>query len=403
MNFFKAIFVFSCVLLNFSLGNSFLFNHENHASDELGNLLKKLEEKVYSFQVLKEQAYVPPLKWYEKLGLFRSDIRLNFFGNVILQELRTGEITAVFDNDMFSTGWIVTALLESVLYGKGAPMLDSKRLQLALDAIGTYHNHNDKNAQTSLIRTFWPQIYNETYTIWQQQPINIRNVALNIDKFPWDTIEKVLKSLKLDKLIKYAELFRQLGDNAVKAFCIPPDFDDTYLNLGLGATLYKLKSVYPQAFESWKNNNTDVDHLVEVTTKYAYRPFDTDSNKNVIDPRTYMFARGFMQQAKEESKTVSLITTWIQNIDEQRILRKESVSMPFNINNVDVTVAANSIYGITSGAIYNVNDFADRFINNYDLRQVYLNSTKFIGWAIKTNFSSRPDLAQVYYPSKFII
>ncbi|RNA02512.1 hypothetical protein BpHYR1_046433, partial [Brachionus plicatilis] len=33
--------------------------------------------------------------------------------------------------------------------------------------------------------------------------------------------------------------------------------------------------------------------------------------------------------------------------------------------------------------------------------QTYLNTTKFISWAIKGNFSDRPDLAQVYYPSTY--
>ena len=89
----------------------------------------------------------------------------------------------------------------------------------------------------------------------------------------------------------------------------------------------------------------------------------------------------------------------IQNIEEQRVLQQKKISMPFNLNNVDVTVAANSVYGITSGSIFNVNNFGDLFLNNTDLQSIYLNSTKFIGWAVSNNFSSRPDLAQVYYPS----
>ena len=91
----------------------------------------------------------------------------------------------------------------------------------------------------------------------------------------------------------------------------------------------------------------------------------------------------------------------IQNIEEQRVLKTKKISMPFNLNNVDVTVAANSVFGITSGSIYNINGFGDLFLNNTDLQAIYLNSTKFISWAISTNFSSRPDLAQVYYPSTF--
>lgn len=71
--------------------------------------------------------------------------------------------------------------------------------------------------------------------------------------------------------------------------------------------------------------------------------------------------------------------------------------MPFNVNNVDVTVSANAIYGITSASISNINNFRSLFVESTDLQQIYLNTTKFISWAIKSNFSGRPDLAQVNF------
>ncbi len=93
----------------------------------------------------------------------------------------------------------------------------------------------------------------------------------------------------------------------------------------------------------------------------------------------------------------------IQNVDEQREYIKNNyhISMPFNVNNVDVTVSANAIYGITSGSIDNINDFGTLFVQSDDMQQTYLNTTRFVAWAIQSNFSSRPDLAQVYYPSKY--
>jgi hypothetical protein len=142
------------VLLNVQLIQSIGRN------DPLDNLIHELADKVNSYQVLKEQDYKPPFKWAEKLGLFRSDIRVNLFGNKILQEVRHGQLTAIFDNDMFSTGWIVTTLLEASLYGKGAPLFDSERLELAMTAIGAYHNRNENNFEKSIIRTFWPQVNN---------------------------------------------------------------------------------------------------------------------------------------------------------------------------------------------------------------------------------------------------
>ena len=69
--------------------------------------------------------------------------------------------------------------------------------------------------------------------------------------------------------------------------------------------------------------------------------------------------------------------------------------MPFNVNNVDVTVSANAIYGMTAASTDNINDFGSLFFQSKDLQEIYLNTTKFIAWTINSNFSGRPDLAQV--------
>jgi hypothetical protein len=366
----------------------------------LDEIIAQLAKKVNSYQVLKEQNYTSPLHWYEKLGLFRSEIRINLFGNPAFREFRTSELTAIFDNDMFSTSWIVTALLEASLYGKGAPAFDPARLDLAMDAMSSYQNHNDKQFEQTLLRTFWPQQYNSTYDLWYQQPINIYNVAKYLNDIPFATIENFLRKLKLDKLIPFIDGFKELA-NTVNEFCIPPDFDDTYVNLGLGATLSRITAQYPHAYDRWALNNSDVQQLVNVTTKYSYKPFGADANYNVIDPRTFFFARNFVQEAKANNQPISLITTWIQNVDEQRYLKDKRIIMPFNLNNVDVTVAANSVYGITAASLFNVHGFGDLLLSTPDLVQTYLNSTRFISWAIQTNFSGRPDLAQVYYPSTY--
>lgn len=41
----------------------------------------------------------------------------------------------------------------------------------------------------------------------------------------------------------------------------------------------------------------------------------------------------------------------IQNTDEVKVWSKRGVDMPFNTNNVDVTVAANAVFGITSSVL----------------------------------------------------
>lgn len=44
----------------------------------------------------------------------------------------------------------------------------------------------------------------------------------------------------------------------------------------------------------------------------------------------------------------------IQDTDEVRTQQTKGVAMPFNINNVDVTVASNAVFGITMVAVTNV-------------------------------------------------
>ena len=392
MNFFVLL-----VFLAISVSNS------NSILNDQG-ILDDLLTRVNQYQVLKPQNYSPPFKWAEKLGLFRSDIRINLVGNEVVAEIRNSDATGIFDNDMFSSGWILTALFESILYGTGADMFDEKRLELAINAIEDYHNRNDEKEGVDIpIMTFWPQAYNSTYDIWQSTPINIRNLVLNFEDLPWVELENILHLLKLDKLAQYIQNLLGSFDSYLNAFQIPADFDDTYLNIGLGSALFKLQDIYPNGFSLWNKNsqNQNIKVLIDHTLKYAYKPFDSNLNSNIIDPRTYFFARSFIQEALSKNQSLSLITTWIQNIDEQRVLYKEGVSMPFNVNNVDVTVCANSIYGITSATLFDINGFQKEFLNSLDFQQLYLNTTKFITWAIETNYTSRPDLALVYYPSVY--
>lgn len=46
-----------------------------------------------------------------------------------------------------------------------------------------------------------------------------------------------------------------------------------------------------------------------------------------------------------------ILNMQVQNLDESRKDYYKGNVMPFNVNNVDVTVAANGIYGITNGVL----------------------------------------------------
>ncbi|RNA10229.1 transmembrane [Brachionus plicatilis] len=367
---------------------------------KISDVIPELKLKLYDYQIKQSQSYKPPFKWAEKAGLFKSDIRVNFVGSPIMSELRNGKLTSIFDNDMFSTGWIFSALFDRSLYALDVPDVYYYPLENGLKAMNDYQNKNENQSRTTPIRTFWPQIYNKTYDIWQQQPDNIRNLILNIEKLPWNQIEKFLRTLHLDKIADALQEIIDEGHTAIKAFQIPSDFDDTYLNVGIGSALFRLSKSYGSLYNEWSKKNSNFYELIEKTAQYAYRPFE-NSDQSIIDPRTYFYARPFILEAEKNNQSLALITTWIQNIGEQRTRQKKGVSMPFNVNNIDVTVCANSIYGITDAAIIDLNGFQQMFVKSDQIQQIYLNTTKFISWAIQTNFTKRPDLAQVYYPSTY--
>lgn len=96
-----------------------------------------------------------------------------------------------------------------------------------------------------------------------------------------------------------------------KAFQITPDFDDTFLNLGLGSLLSQYKSDFPASHKLWLSQNANLDSIWTALKKFAYRPFSGDRDVNTIDPRTYFYIRGFLEQANDSGRDVALIPTWV--------------------------------------------------------------------------------------------
>jgi len=129
---------------------------------------------------------------------------------------------------------------------------------------------------------------------------------------------------------------------------------------------------------------------------FSYQPFSADSNSNTIDPRTYFFLREFLNQ-NQVTGNLMLITTWMMNVDEDRVLFPKDVAMPFNVNNVDLSVCANVIYGVFRTALYSGRNDLSWF--DETLQQTILNTSSLIQWAIESGrVTERPDLGLLYYP-----
>ncbi|GFN84641.1 hypothetical protein PoB_001114700 [Plakobranchus ocellatus] len=217
-------------------------------------------------------------------------------------------------------------------------------------------------------------------------------------KLPVNLTMDILKLIGLGDMAPYFKQIVDMKDLYLQAFHIPPDFDDTFVNIGVGSLLFQMKDEFPNAWDLWHKLNINVTSVFHFLKKYAYRPFSKDPNVNSIDPRSYFYMRAFLDNAATNGQDVALVTTWLQNIEDLRTEYYKGVVMPFQANNVDITVCANTVFGITSAVLSGM--IPSNVLEDPEIAQIYLNTSALIAYEINTNISSRPDLALLYYPSQ---
>ncbi|XP_071949300.1 uncharacterized protein [Antedon mediterranea] len=384
------------VLISFSIELVAVYGKPELSADlPIPETIDALQKRIASFQAQEDRNYTPPITWATSKGAYQSDIHLNWQGSPFLALARDN--LACYDTNSFSSIWITTVLIEAYKYGV-APRPNDDQMMLALDAISAFHNKNNPAGDGDM--NFWLQIYNKTSDMWISHPENVYEGVEFIHKYtPFRLLESILKYFDWEAGLEILDFFKS-AEAYFSAFLIPSDFDDTYLNIGMGAILKNCQKDFPTLYNTWSKQNTNYQTAFQDLKKFAYRPMSEELDENAIDTRTYYYLRGFLQEAKENSQSVSLITTWVQNIAEERYLSYEGVSMPFHINNVDTTVAANSIYGLTSAVLYDLSSDSSWFDN--DIQAIYANSTSLIVWLINHNvIEERPDLALTYYPSRY--
>ncbi len=150
-------------------------------------------------------------------------------------------------------------------------------------------------------------------------------------------------------------------------------------------------------YQLWKDSNQNNTEALNSLKAYSYTPFSDNTTKNFIDTRTFFYLRDFLYEAQNSSSHAAFATTWVQNIEEDKITVYD-YAMPFHTNNVDLTVSSNVLYGISSNLLTKTNE-SDWF--DSELQTIYENTTNLVTWFIERNFSSRPDLALTYYPSVY--
>ncbi|KAL8564292.1 hypothetical protein ACOMHN_050903 [Nucella lapillus] len=358
------------------------------------DVVKELAKRVQESQILKDRPYRFPMTWQQDKGMYPSDIKLNLAGDPTLAFAR--DTASVFDNNMFASAWVTTCLLETYLYAGGPRPTDSQ-LTLALQAIGQYH---DKNLPfNNSVMNFWPQVYNQTTGMWVSTPTNMLKSYQIFDVIPVKVLEDLLKALGLSELEHFLESILSMRSTFERAFHIPPDFDDTFVNLGLGALLKDLQQEFPEVQALWSSQNTNLTSVLDALRRYAYRPFSQDQSVNTIDTRTYYYIRHFLTEAQARQEDIALVPTWVQNLDQARKDYYKGVAMPYQMNNVDVTVSANAIYGLTASVLSGL--LPASLLEDPLIRQIYVNTTSMVASQISHRLYNRRDLELTYYPSVF--
>ncbi|BFZ24725.1 hypothetical protein BsWGS_27764 [Bradybaena similaris] len=389
--------IFCCLTVIYMTANVCTVAHTSASQKikvkPLDNLIQKLFETITDQQVKEDVPLIPFKQFYRKQGLYPSAIKLNFHGKSDMAAARS--MLSVFDNSGFITSWISSTLLEAYLYGQ-APKPTESQLMLTINALKDYVDFN-KPYNNSLM-FFWPLAYNKTAHFWQATALNL-NATLNaLGDIPFNLIADKLElpglenpASYMERIIKNKEVYRHMTH-------LSSDMDCTFVSLGFGSLLYQMRDQFPQASRLWEQQQNNLTSILDAVKKYAYKPFHNDSQTDSIDPRTYMYLRFFLDDARAAGKDVALVTTWAQNLEELKTETKKGVEMPHNVNNVDVVVCANTVYGITASVLSGL--VSPAVLQDADIAQIYHNSSALLAYEIQTNLSNRPDLALLYYPSQ---
>ena len=191
-----------------------------------------------------------------------------------------------------------------------------------------------------------------------------------------------------------------LRQEDVNEFHIPADADDTFVNIGLGSLLHKYKD-HDTAYSKWLQANPHISTAIINLLNYSYQPFGDTFDNRIIDPRSYFYLRNFLYKSENlRINNLKLPATWMMSFNENVLLYDKQVRMPFNLNNVDLTVSANVLYGLTAAVLSDLDNPELWF--DADVQMLYQSIVDMIIYELQSNLSSRPDLALTYYPSKFV-
>ena len=392
-------------------------------------LIEKLFSDIDKEQIKETTPYssflgrFPPDQWSMQKGLYKSFVRMNLKG-------KASAIRPFFkipDNNAFVTMFVNQFKLEA-LENNSHVKLDEESYKDALKAISTHKDHN-RNGEA--IYRFWNQKPIDGNSVsWPENmaiPLTQADLLLNALSPVANLLPKKIGEIDRENVKKFVNF----PAGMLQGFCIPADSDDTFVNLGLMARMAAHSDSLPEM-----SNQRQVSKIAKQATnelvKYAYRPFADDKDYNLIDSRTYHWLSDFIYEEKKRSTfnlrkpNLCLPTTWLQNYSENKISFKKKESMPFGVNNVDGSVAANVLFGITSAYLLEKRDEKQKigannnsrnntkestpcvapelewFDNN--VKKMYLDTSKMLAWILKKDLMSHKEKSReilMYYPSVY--
>ncbi|RUS91473.1 hypothetical protein EGW08_000797 [Elysia chlorotica] len=356
--------------------------------------MDELFDRIQGSQIQQESTFVPFYSFYKQRGTYPSFMKGNFHGRVDQAILRNQ--ARFFDNNIFTTSYIMTILLE-VFSHSGFHKPSEGQMLLGMDS---FLDYKDKNRPTNhSIYSFWPLKYNPSKQFWSADPANTFPYLEMMDFLPVKEIAYILRGFGLKDIDEFLEYFHADHKENEELLFLPADQDTSSIHMAFGATLRNMKEEFPKAWAVWSARNSKTSSVLEAFKQYSYRPFSGDPDSNSIDPRTYFYLREFLHAAKEKGEDVALITTWAQTLSQQRRETGRGATMVRGINNVCLGVVAHAVLAITRAVTSGV--FPESLVAEDPLmRQIYLNSSSLLAFQLDRNLTGRPDLALMYYPTR---
>ncbi|CEM38725.1 unnamed protein product [Vitrella brassicaformis CCMP3155] len=365
-----------------------------------GEFVDVLARKIRRLQVKTDSYAVPLVSWRRRKGGYMSQIHLYYHGPPRFAVQRHIPCP---DNNAFVTLWVTTMLAEREMFGKtdtdkDGESLSDEQMFMALDRIHEYADKNKHHGEG--IFYFWPQARNDSSGLWYPTPDNLDAAITLPQKLPYDwqrkLLQKMLSIVGLGNLVSWSA--------AVRVFQITPDFDDSSVNLGLGGLLKEAadRGMMKQQYQQWSSHNNKLSSFVNNLLLYSYRPSAKIPDHNTIDARSYFWLKEFLWHHHKDHN-LAIATTWVSNLTETRRTGPLGVDMPFRVNNVDLTVCANVLMGVT-GAVLDLPHLLEGIDSHtYDsLVRLYRNTSSLVEWAVSSGRAfARRDIALLYYPSAY--